>query len=153
MGILDHKLADTILAITGVDPRLLLTGTSFALIYAYVVRFFAIGQGAADTAIARVAPSLPMAARSLGRRARRALTSIYLPMIKGSVGTALLLVFVDCVKELPATLLLRPFNFDTLATQVYEKASVENLSAASPPALLICAVGLVAVLLLARTHR
>jgi iron(III) transport system permease protein len=153
LGVLDHQLADGILAVTGSDPGLLLTGTGFALVYAYMVRFFTIGQGAADAAMARVAPSLPMAARSLGRSARGTLSAVYLPMIKGSIGTALLLVFVDCVKELPATLLLRPFNFDTLATRVYEKASLENLTDATPPALLISLVGLAAVALLAKSNR
>jgi len=81
------------------------------------------------------------------------LSSVYLPLIRGSVGTALLLVFVDCVKELPATLILRPFGFDTLATRTYEKASLENLTDAAPAALMVSAVGLAAVVLLARTHR
>lgn len=101
----------------------------------------------------RISPSLPMAARSLGRTARGTLVSVYLPLIRGSVGTGLLLVFVDCVKELPATLLLRPFNYDTLATRVYEKASLENLGDASPAALLVMGVGLMAVILLAKTSK
>ena len=121
-----------------------------AIVLAYVVRFFAIAQGATDSAFGRVPPSLPMAARSLGRGLGGTLREVYLPMMRGSVGTALLLVFVDCGKELPATLLLRPFNFDTLATRVHEKASLENLGEAAPPAMLVIAVGLVSVLLLAR---
>lgn len=153
MAALDHRLADLVEAISGHDPGLLLTGTAAALVFAYTVRFFAIAQGATDGAFGRVSPSLPMAARSLGRTEGGALRSVYLPLMKGSVGTALLLVFVDCVKELPATLLLRPFNFDTLATRVHEKASLENLSEASPAALLVIGVGLVAVVLLARSSR
>jgi iron(III) transport system permease protein len=153
MAALDHRLADLVEAVSGRDPGLLLTGTAAALIFAYTVRFFAIAQGATDGAFGRVSPSLPMAARSLGRTEGGALRSVYLPLMKGSVGTALLLVFVDCVKELPATLLLRPFNFDTLATRVHEKASLENLSEASPAALLVIGVGLVAVVLLARSSR
>jgi iron(III) transport system permease protein len=93
-----------------------------------------------------------MAARSLGRSAAGALREVYLPLMRGSVGTALLLVFVDGVKELPATLLLRPFNYDTLATRVHEKASLEKLGEASPPALLVIAVGLLAVAFLARAQ-
>ncbi|MCB2123917.1 MAG: iron ABC transporter permease, partial [Rhodobacteraceae bacterium] len=108
--------------------------------------------GALDTAFGRVSPSLPMAARSLGRSAGGALREVYLPLMKGSVGTALLLVFVDGVKELPATLLLRPFNYETLATRVHEKASLENLGDAAPPALLVIAVGLMAVGLMARAQ-
>ncbi|MCV2881381.1 ABC transporter permease [Actibacterium sp. XHP0104] len=153
MAAADNALADMIEAATGADIGLIMTGSAFAVIFAYCVRFFAIAQGAADGAMGRVTPSLPMAARSLGRTARGTLRAVYLPLIRGSVGTALLLVFVDCVKELPATLLLRPFGFNTLATRVYDKASLENLSDASPAALLVIGVGLVAVLFLARTSR
>ncbi|MCE8471456.1 iron ABC transporter permease, partial [Rhodovulum sulfidophilum] len=153
MAAADNALADTWVGLFGVDPGLLMTGSAFAIVYAYAVRFFAIAQGAADAAMGRIAPSLPMAARSLGRSARGTLTAVYLPLIRTSVGTALLLVFVDCVKELPATLLLRPFNYNTLATRVYDKASLENLADAAPAALLVCLVGLVAVGLLARANR
>ncbi|MBL3571766.1 iron ABC transporter permease [Rhodovulum sulfidophilum] len=153
MAAADNALADAWVWLFGADPGLLMTGSAFAIVYAYGVRFFAIAQGAADAAMGRIAPSLPMAARSLGRTARGTLTSVYLPLIRTSIGTALLLVFVDCVKELPATLLLRPFNYNTLATRVYDKASLENLGDASPAALLVCLVGLVAVGLLARANR
>lgn len=153
LAALDHRIADAILALTGHDPGLLLTGTAAAIVLAFVVRFFGIAEGAVDSAFGRISPSLPMAARSLGRTARGVLTSVYLPMLRGSVGTALLLVFVECVKELPATLLLRPFNYETLATRVQEKASLEKLGEAAPPALIVMAVGLVAVALLARASR
>ncbi len=109
--------------------------------------------GAADAALGRISPSLPMAARSLGRGRAGTLRSVYLPLMRGSVGTALLIVFVDCVKELPATLLLRPFNYNTLATRVYEKAQVEALAEAAPAAVLVILVGLAAVALLARANR
>ena len=148
----DNALADAVLALTGHDPGLLLTGTAVAIVLAYVVRFFAIAQGAVDAAFARVPPSLPMAARSLGRAKGNVLRAIYVPLMRGSIGSALLLVFVDCVKELPATLLLRPFNYETLATRVQEKASLEKLGEASPAALLVSAVGLAAVLVLARAN-
>jgi len=150
MAAFDHRLADGVLWLTGRDPGLLITGSAAAIVLAYSVRFFAIAQGATDAAFGRVPPSLPMAARSLGRGLGGALREVYLPLMRGSVATALLLVFVDCVKELPATLLLRPFNFDTLATRVHEKASLEQLGQAAPPALLVIAVGLAAVGLLAR---
>lgn len=153
MATADNALADLVQRLTGTDIGLVMTGSAFAIIYAYCVRFFAIAQGAADSAMGRITPSLPMAARSLGRTARGTLTAVYLPLIRGSIGTGLLLVFVDCVKELPATLLLRPFGFNTLATRVYEKASLENISGAAPAALLVIAVGLLAVLLLARANR
>lgn len=149
----DNWMADMIEAATGVDIGLVLTGSAVALIFAYGVRFFAIAQGAADAAMGRVSPSLPMAARSLGRTKGQVLRQIYAPLIRGSVGSALLLVFVDAVKELPATLLLRPFNFDTLATRVHEQASLENLGDASPAAILVVLVGLAAVAMLARANR
>ncbi|NBE08761.1 ABC transporter permease subunit [Rhodobacter sp. CCP-1] len=153
LAALDNRVADAVLTVTGYDPGLILTGTSAAIVLAYVVRFFGIAQGAADAAFGRVSPNLPMAARSLGRSAGGTLTAVYLPMMRGSVATALLVVFVDCVKELPATLLLRPFNFNTLATRVYELASLERLGEAAPAALVVMAVGLVAVALLARANR
>lgn len=153
LAALDNTLADGVLALTGWDPGLMLTGTAFAMVYAYAVRFFAIAQGAADSAMDRVSPSLPMAARSLGRTAGGALRAVYVPLIRGSVGVALLLVFVDSVKELPATLLLRPFNFNTLSTRVYEKASLEQIGQAAPAAMLVIAVGLAAVALAARASK
>lgn len=150
---LDHRVADFVLWLTGRDPGLMMTGTSAAIVLAYFVRFFGIAQGALDAAFGRVSPSLPMAARSLGRSAGGALRDVYLPLMRGSVATALLVVFVDCVKELPATLLLRPFNFNTLSTRVFELASLERLAEAAPAALLVMAVGLAAVALLARANR
>lgn len=153
LAALDNRLADAVLALTGHDPGLLMTGTAGAIILAYGVRFFGIAQGAVDAAFGRISPNLPMAARSLGRDAGGTLTAVYLPLMRGSVATAMLVVFVDCVKELPATLLLRPFNFNTLSTRVYELASLERLGEASPAALVVIAVGLCAVALLARANR
>ncbi len=152
LAALDHRVADGVLWLTGSDPGLIMTGTSAAIVLAYFVRFFGIAQGAMDAAFGRVSPSLPMAARSLGRTAGGTLRDVYLPLMKGSVATALLVVFVDCVKELPATLLLRPFNFNTLSTRVFELASLERLGEAAPAALLVMAVGLAAVGLLARAN-
>jgi iron(III) transport system permease protein len=153
LAALDQRVADLVLRVTGHDPGLILTGTPAALVLAYCVRFFAIAQGAVDSAFGRVSPSLPMAARSLGRSAGGALQAVYMPLMQRSVATALLVVFVDCVKELPATLLLRPFNYDTLATRVHEKASLENLGDAAPAAILVMLVGLAAVGLMARANR
>ncbi len=153
LAALDHQLADGMLALTGHDPGLLLTGTVAALVLAYAVRFFGIAQGAMDAAFGRISPSLPMAARSLGRTSRGVLRAVYMPLMRGSVATALLVVFVDCVKELPATLLLRPFNFSTLSTRLFELVSLERLGEAAPAALLVSAVGLSAVVVLARSNR
>ncbi|MFN6924048.1 MAG: ABC transporter permease [Tabrizicola sp.] len=153
LAALDHRLADGVLALTGWDPGLMITGSAFALGLAYMVRFFGVAQGAVDAAFGRVSPSLPMAARSLGRTAGGTLGAVYLPLMRGSVLTALLVVFVDCAKELPATLLLRPFNYNTLSTRVFELASLERLSEAAPAALVVMAVGLVAVVIVARGER
>jgi iron(III) transport system permease protein len=153
LAALDHRVADFWLWLTGTDPGLLLTGSATAIVFAYVVRFFAVPAGAAEAALGRIPPSLNMAARSLGQGAAGTLRRITLPLIRGSVGTALLLVFVDAVKELPATLLLRPFNYETLATRVHAKASLEQIGQAAPAAVLVIAVGLLAVLVLARANR
>ena len=153
LAALDNAMADAIYFITDIDLGLIFTGTSFAIILAYIVRFFAIGQSATEAALGRISPNLEHAARSLGKNRASILNKIYLPIIKGSLGSAMLLVFVDCVKELPATLLLRPFNFDTLSTRVHEQASLEDLANAAPAAIYISLVGLCAVVLFARTNR
>jgi iron(III) transport system permease protein len=153
LAAIDHRVADAILRLTGHDPGLILTGTATALVLAYMLRFFGVAQGAVDAGFGRIAPNLPLAARTLGRGKGGTLGAVYLPLLRGSLATAVLVVFVDCVKELPATLLLRPFNFNTLATRVYEEASLERLGDAAPAALLVMAVGLVAVVMLARTQR
>jgi len=149
-GAFDNILADTLEDWFGINIGLLLTGSAAAVVFAYTVRFFAIPQGAIDSALGRVTPSMDMAARSLGRNSWQTLWEVHFPLIRGSVLVAGLLVFVDSVKELPATLILRPFNFDTLATQVYGQASLENLEKAAPAALLVMLVGLLPVILLSR---
>lgn len=146
----DNALADFIEASFGVDIGLIFTGSAAALIFAYAVRFFAIPQGGIDAALGRVTPSMEMASRSLGRNSWQTLWSVHVPLIRGSILVAALLVFVDAVKELPATLILRPFNFDTLATRVYGQASLENLAEAAPAALLVTLTGLLPVILLAK---
>lgn len=150
LAALDHRLADAILALTGHEPGLLLTGTAAAVVLAYVIRFFGIAQGAVETAFGRIPPSLPLAARALGESPSGVLTRIHLPLMRGSVWTAVLIVFVDSVKELPATLLLRPFNFNTLATRAYDLASLEKVGESAPAALIVGAVGLIAVWALLR---
>ncbi|MBL4807123.1 MAG: iron ABC transporter permease, partial [Rhodobacteraceae bacterium] len=150
MAAFDNILADIVEDRFGVDIGLLVTGSAAAIIFAYVVRFFAIPQGAIDAALGRVTPSMEMASRSLGRNSWQTLWAVHVPLIRGSVLVAGLLVFVDAVKELPATLILRPFNFDTLATRVYGHASLENLGEAAPAALLVTLAGLLPVILLAK---
>ena len=149
----DHLIADWLNQKFGYDPGLLLTGSAFAIILAYFIRFYAIAQNLVEAAFGRIPPSLIMVPRSLGKSAPEALISVHLPIIRGSLVTGLILVFVDCIKELPATLLLRPFDFNTLATRVYDRASLENISQAAPAALLIVAVGCCGVFLLIKTDR
>jgi len=135
----------------GFSTGLLLSGTIFAITYAYVVRFMAISYGAIDAGLGQASPNLHMASRILGRTPYRTLREVHLPLIRPAIAAATLLVFVDAMKELPATLLLRPFNFDTLATHVYTYASLETVEEASLSALAIVAVGILPVLLLNRT--
>jgi len=149
---LDHAVADAWQYLTGEDPGLLMTGSAFAVGMAYCIRFFALAQGAADSAMGRVSPNIVSAARSLGRTAAGTLVSVKMPIMRGSMIVAALLVFVDSVKELPATLLLRPFNFNTLATRVYERASLEAIGEAAPAALLVTLVGCMGVAVIARTR-
>lgn len=135
----------------GFGTGLLLSGTPVALVFAYCVRFLAVSGGAVDSSLSKVTPSMDMAARSLGANTLRTLREVHLPLIRGGLLTGVLVVFVDCMKELPATLILRPFNYDTLATYVYQYASDERIETCAPGALLIVLVGIVPVILLSRT--
>ena len=148
----DHSLANAVEGLTGWDPGLILTGTTAALVLAYAIRFFAIAQGSVESGLSRVTPAMDMAARTLGQTRAGVMRRVHLPLLRGSLITAFLLVFVDTVKELPATLILRPFGTETLATRVYNYASLEDLERAAPAALLVTAAGLVPVLVLA-LHR
>lgn len=136
--------------IFGVTPGLLLLGSGAAVVYAYLVRFLAVAIGSVEAGFSRVSLSLDDAARTLGDSAGRRLRRIHLPLSRPALATAALLVFVDCMKELPATLLLRPLGFETLATHLYGEAVRGTYEDAAIAALVIVAVGLVPVLLLAR---
>nr|WP_193988329.1 iron ABC transporter permease [Lelliottia steviae] len=127
----------------GLSPGLLLSGTLFAMIFAYVVRFYAIAHGALESSFLRISPSLDMASQSMGKGPLQTLRKVHLPLLKRGILTAGLLVFIECMKELPAALLLRPFNFETLATHVFQYVSDEQLELASISALLIVLVGLI----------
>lgn len=147
---LDHVLADAIYALSGHRPGLLLTGSIAALVYAYLVRFFAVALQAVDAGIVKVTPSMEYAARSLGYTPGATLLRVHAPLLWRSALAAGLLVFVDVTKELPATFVMRPFNFDTLAVQAYNLASDERLAEASTAALTIVAVGLLPTMVLSR---
>lgn len=150
-GALDNGIDALVRDRLGVSTGLLLSGTLAAVLFAYLVRFFALGFGSMESGLARVKPSMDMAARTLGHGPTSAFFKVHLPIVKGSALTALLIVFVDVMKELPATLVLRPFNFETLATQVYQHAATEQLELSALGALTIVAVGLIPVVLLNRT--
>jgi iron(III) transport system permease protein len=146
----DNGLDAMMRRLFGASTGLILTGSVAALIYAYSVRFLAIALGSLEAGLGRVAPSLSAAARTLGRGPIAALVEIDLPLLRPALMSAALLVFVEAMKELSATLILRPFNFETLATLVYAQASLDQLEDTGLAALTIVAVGIAPVIML--TH-
>ncbi len=132
----------------GISTGLLISGSMLALVLAYAVRFLAVALGSIESGLERISPNLDAAARALGETSFSALRRVHLPLLLPALGAAGLLVFVDSMKELPATLLLRPFNFETLATHVYSFAALEQFEEAALGALAIVVSGLVPVLLL-----
>ncbi|MEO0463526.1 MAG: iron ABC transporter permease [Pseudomonadota bacterium] len=151
LGWLDQRLTGFARDALGYGGGLVLSGTALILIYALSVRFLTVAYNALDGGMARIPPSLDAAARSLGARPARVLSRIYVPLLRPSLLAALALVVIDTLRELPATLILRPFNLETLATRTYRLASDERLVEASIPALILLGVGLIPVLLLTRT--
>ncbi|MDY6815395.1 MAG: iron ABC transporter permease [Pseudomonadota bacterium] len=135
----------------GISTGLLLSGSAFALVFAYTVRFLAVSAGSVESALQKITPSMDMASRSLGYTPGKTLVNVHLPMLRGTLLTAALVVFVDCMKELPATLILRPFNFETLATYVYQFASDERLYHSALPSLIIVLAGIVPIILMSRS--
>ena len=147
---LDNALAQWLRQHLGWETGLLLTGSIAALVFACVVRFLASALQTVDSALQRVTPHMDDAARSLGLSPARTLQRVHLPLLRRGLLTAGLVVFIDVMKELPATLVMRPFNFDTLATQAYTLASDERLAEASTAALAIVAVGLLPMIFICR---
>ncbi|MGK9168092.1 iron ABC transporter permease [Inquilinus limosus] len=147
--IIDRTAAEWLGASTG----LLLIGSGAALVYAYVARFLAISTGAVEAGFSRIPRSFDHAARSLGQTVTGAFRHVHLPLSKAALAAAGLLVFVDCMKELPATLLLRPLNLETLATHLYGEAARGTYEEAAIAALAIVLVGILPVVLLARVGR
>ena len=150
---LDNYLADGLERFFGISVGLLISGSGAALVYAYVVRFLAISAGGVESGLSKLSPSLDGAARALGETAGGAMRRVHLPLLRPALGAAALLVFVDCMKELPATLLLRPLNFETLATHLYGEAARGTYEDGSVAATCIILVGLVPVIMLARLGR
>ncbi len=147
-GWFDNRVDDWMRDTFDISTGLLLSGTLAALLFAYVVRFLAVALNTVEAGLGKIRPSMDDAARSLGLRPGQVLARIHAPIMRGSVLTALLLVFVDVLKELPATIILRPFNFNTLAVRTFELASDEMLAEAAPAALAIVLVGIIPVMLL-----
>ena len=145
---LDNWLDELMIDRFGISTGLLLSGTIVAVIFAYLVRFLAISLNTVESSLAKITRHMDDAARTLGQRPTATLLKVHLPITWGSLLTAAILVFVDVMKELPATLLLRPFNFDTLAIRAYQLASDERLADAASPSLAIVLVGIVPVILL-----
>ena len=150
---LDKWLAGLLEEHFNVRAGLLLTGTAAALVYAYVARFLTVAYNACHGGLEKVHGRLDDAARVLGAGPPRVLREVHVPLLRGATASAVLLVFIDAMKELPATLILRPFNFDTLATRVYRLASDERLAEASTAALAIVLVGMAPALLLGMARR
>lgn len=153
IGLFDRTLANAVESLTGHAPGLLLLGSGGALVLAYSARFMAISSGGIEAGFSRISPSLDHAARTLGRTPADVFLSVHLPLSRAAIVSAGLLVFVDCMKELPATLLLRPLNFETLATHLYGEAARGTYEDASIAALLIVLIGMLPVILLSRIGR
>lgn len=148
IGYIDSALDRWLQTHLGFSIGLLLSGTIATLIFAYLVRFLAVSYGAVQSSLDRIKPSLDEASRCLGHSSTSTLLRIHAPLMGGGLLTAAILIFVDVMKELPATLIARPFNFDTLAVRVYQLAADERLAEAAAPALAIVVVGMIPVMLL-----
>ena len=148
---LDNTLDTWLRANFGWSSGLLLSGTLIALLFAYMVRFLAVALQTVEAGLGKIRPSMDDAARVLGHSPSQVLRRVHMPMLRGSLITAMLLVFVDVLKELPATLVLRPFNFNTLAVRTYELAADERLADAASASLTIVLAGIIPVILLSRS--
>lgn len=148
---LDNAVDGIMRSHLGISTGLLLSGTAFAIIYAHSVRFMTLAEGTVDAGFQKLSPHLDMASRTLGRTRLQTLVGVLLPNIRPAAITASLLVFIESLKELPATIMLRPFNFNTLSTMVYESASRSRVQDAALPALVIIAAGLVPVILVSHS--
>ncbi|MCJ1899476.1 MULTISPECIES: iron ABC transporter permease [Paracoccus] len=153
IALADRQIAAVSQALLGAGPGLLLLGSGAALVYAYVARFLAIATGGIEAGLSRVPASLDHAARTLGRSPGQVFRQVHVPISRPALAASGLLIFVDCVKELPATLLLRPLNFETLSTHLYGEAARGTYEDAAIAALIIVVIGILPVMVLARTIR
>jgi len=145
---LDNAVDGAMRSLFGVSTGLLFSGTAFAVVLASTIRFLAASLGAVEGGLSKISRNIDAAAGTLGASVSETLFRVHLPLLRPALGAAALLVFVDSMKELPATLLLRPFNFDTLSTQVFTLVSLYRYEEAGLSALTIVAVSLAPVLLL-----
>lgn len=146
----DQTLDGWMRTMFGVSTGLMLTGSYIGLIFAYAVRFLAVSLNTIDASMQRIPPNLDDAARGLGSGPGRTLMSVHFPLLRGGLLSASIFIFAEVMKELPATLIVRPFNVDTLATRTYRLASDGRLAEASTSALMIVALGVIPVILLSR---
>jgi iron(III) transport system permease protein len=153
LGTLDLKLDDILVSLNMPSVGLFFSGTYFALLLAFIIRFSAIANGSILSGYQQVNANLDVAAKTLNATRSDIIKRIHLPLLKPSIITALLLVFIECVKELPASLLLRPFDFETLATYVYQFASDEQLEHGALASLMIISVSLIPIFILSKTQR
>ena len=144
LGALDNGIDGIMRQNFGISTGLLFSGTIAAVTFGYLVRFLALSFGSVEASLTKITPNIDGAAASLGHKPFSTLRRIHIPLIRGSALTAAMLVFVDCMKELPMTVILRPFNFHTLATYVHQYASDEQLGEASLAALAIVGFGIFA---------
>ncbi len=147
---MDNRINDWLISWGGSPVGLILSGSVAALLFAYIVRFLAVGYNPVESGFTRISSTLDDASRSLGKGRFSTLMKVNLPLLRGSLISGLILVFIDVLKELPLTLILRPFNFDTLATKSFEYAIDERLAESAPAALIIVGTGTIAVVLLNR---
>ncbi len=150
-GWVDNTIDGWLRSVFGISSGLLLSGTIFALVFAYVVRFLAVAFNTVEASLGKITHSMDEAAEGMGYPFSKILGRVHMPMMRGSLFAAIMLVIVDVIKELPATIIVRPFNFDTLAVQVYRLASDERLAESSGAALAIILVGLVPVFILSKS--
>ena len=151
LGWADNAIDSVMKSNFNIATGLILSGTIAAVTFGYVTRFLSLSFGTLDAGLTKITANMEGAARTLGLSRLATLRRVHIPLMRGSILTAGLLVFVDCMKELPMTMILRPFNFETLATFVHQYASDEMLPEASLAALSIVGAGIIPVILLSRT--
>jgi iron(III) transport system permease protein len=148
---IDNRLDEFLRLHFSISSGLLISGTLFILVFAYLVRFLAVSINTVEAALGKIKPEMDEIAKTNGLSQTEIVKKIHMPIMRGSLLTALLLVFVEVLKELPATLILRPFNFNTLAVRTYELANEERLADAAIPALAIVLIGIIPVIMISNS--